>query len=86
MQRAHLGIVENEKVESERERRRVPELQHRPRNAGQGENGPGGAGWLAPTQIRGSDQLADVQRGLVGVGCHAFLADVVPAEAGTQRL
>src|SRR5439155_25731771 len=33
MQRAHLGVVQDEGVERERQRRRVPELQQRPADA-----------------------------------------------------
>ena len=62
MQRAHLRVVENEDAEGERQRRRVPELQQRPADAGRRQNQARRPDGLAPAEVGLRDQFADVDR------------------------
>jgi len=61
MQGAHLGIVEDEGVEGERQWRGVPELQQRPANADGGEQRAREPDGLAPAEVGLLDQLSDVE-------------------------
>ena len=63
MQRTHLGIVEDEDVERERQRRRVPELQQRPADAGRRQYPGRNPDRLAPAEIGLVNELPDVDAG-----------------------
>ena len=63
MQRAHLGGVENQHIEDERQRRCVPQLQQRPADAGPGEDALRQPGGLAPSEVGFLDQRFGVDAG-----------------------
>ena len=61
VQRPHLGVIQDEGVEGERQRRGVPELQQRPADAGHRQNCAANPGRLARAEIGFLDQLPNVR-------------------------